>query len=132
MRYAGTSIALLAVLFGLAVGLLGQHGSAASHAGAVQLESTLGDATVALSGPWKFHVGDNIAWRQQDFDDFQTLAFQRLSVIVPPFFYPKIIESMPEIGGRQTQRDSSSTTDRGYSQRSATMGSTRIARRAGR
>jgi hypothetical protein len=65
MRY-GASIALM--FFSLAVGLIGQ-GPAVSHAGAVQLDATLGDATVVLSGPWKFHVGDNVAWGQQNFDD---------------------------------------------------------------
>jgi Stage II sporulation protein E (SpoIIE)/Beta-galactosidase jelly roll domain len=30
---------------------------------------TLGESTVELAGPWKFHVGDNPAWAQQDFDD---------------------------------------------------------------
>jgi hypothetical protein len=66
MRY-GASIALL-VFFSLAVGLIGQS-PAVSHAGAVQRDATLGDATVVLSGPWKFHIGDNMAWSQQDFDD---------------------------------------------------------------
>jgi Stage II sporulation protein E (SpoIIE) len=67
MRYAGTSIALM-VLVSLTAGLHGQS-SAVSHAGAVQVDATLGDATVALSGPWKFHIGDNMAWREQGFDD---------------------------------------------------------------
>jgi hypothetical protein len=30
---------------------------------------TLGDATAALGGPWKFHTGDDQAWAQPDFDD---------------------------------------------------------------
>jgi len=29
----------------------------------------LGNATVELTGPWKFHTGDNSAWARQDFDD---------------------------------------------------------------
>jgi hypothetical protein len=29
----------------------------------------LGDATAQLTGPWKFHTGDNPAWAQPDFDD---------------------------------------------------------------
>jgi Stage II sporulation protein E (SpoIIE) len=29
----------------------------------------LGDSTVELAGPWKFHIGDNPAWAQPDFDD---------------------------------------------------------------
>jgi hypothetical protein len=65
MRY-GASIALM--FFSLAVGLIGQS-PAVSHAGAVQLDAALGDSAVVLSGPWKFHVGDNAAWGQQDFDD---------------------------------------------------------------
>src|SRR5271169_3321956 len=30
---------------------------------------TLGDSTVELAGPWKFHIGDDPAWAQPDFDD---------------------------------------------------------------
>jgi hypothetical protein len=30
---------------------------------------TLGESTVELAGPWKFHVGDNPEWAQPDFDD---------------------------------------------------------------
>jgi hypothetical protein len=30
---------------------------------------TLGNAAVELSGPWKFHTGDNVAWAQPGFDD---------------------------------------------------------------
>jgi hypothetical protein len=30
----------------------------------------LGDSTVELAGPWKFHVGDDPAWAQPDFDDY--------------------------------------------------------------
>jgi hypothetical protein len=67
MRSGGTSIALL-LFISLAVRLHGQS-SATSHTGAVQLESTLGNATVALSGPWRFHIGDDMAWAQQGFDD---------------------------------------------------------------
>ncbi|NYF53955.1 SpoIIE family protein phosphatase [Tunturiibacter gelidoferens] len=47
----------------------GQTVGSASHTGMVQMEPTLGNSTVALSGPWKFHVGDNMAWANQDFDD---------------------------------------------------------------
>ena len=34
-----------------------------------QLQVTLGDGTAELSGMWKFHTGDDIAWAQPDFDD---------------------------------------------------------------
>jgi hypothetical protein len=30
---------------------------------------TLGNSAAELNGPWKFHVGDNIAWANPDFDD---------------------------------------------------------------
>src|ERR1700691_4673580 len=29
----------------------------------------LGNATAELTGPWRFHTGDNPAWAQPDFDD---------------------------------------------------------------
>ena len=29
----------------------------------------LGESTVELAGPWKFHVGDDTAWAQLDFND---------------------------------------------------------------
>jgi Stage II sporulation protein E (SpoIIE) len=67
MRYAG-NLLLLLVLFNLSVGLRGQT-SNSNYVGIVQMEPTLGNSTVALSGPWKFHVGDNMAWADQDFDD---------------------------------------------------------------
>ena len=38
---------------------------------AIHAQSTivLGNATVELTGPWRFHPGDNPAWAQPDFDD---------------------------------------------------------------
>lgn len=35
----------------------------------VEMQVTLGNAAVELSGPWKFHTGDNMAWAQPGFDD---------------------------------------------------------------
>src|ERR1700753_43684 len=67
MRYAGTSVLLL-LLFALTAGLWGQK-PAAPSAPRAQLEATLGDGTVELSGLWKFHVGDDMAWARPDFDD---------------------------------------------------------------
>jgi hypothetical protein len=29
----------------------------------------LGESSTELTGPWKFHTGDNMAWAQEDFDD---------------------------------------------------------------
>jgi Stage II sporulation protein E (SpoIIE) len=67
MRYVGTSIVLL-FLFILATGLRGQS-STASLAANEPLQVTLGDGTSELSGAWKFHTGDDMAWAQRDFDD---------------------------------------------------------------
>ncbi len=33
------------------------------------VEVRLGDSAMELAGPWKFHVGDDPAWAQPDFDD---------------------------------------------------------------
>ncbi|NYF91222.1 SpoIIE family protein phosphatase [Tunturiibacter empetritectus] len=67
MRRARVSTVLL-LLFGFAVGLRGEKPKSAP-APRVQLEATLGDSTVELSGLWKFHIGDDMAWAQPDFDD---------------------------------------------------------------
>jgi hypothetical protein len=67
MRYVGTSIVLL-FLFILATSLRGQS-STASRAADEPLQVTLGDGTSELSGAWKFHTGDDMAWAQRDFDD---------------------------------------------------------------
>jgi Stage II sporulation protein E (SpoIIE) len=47
--------------------LLAQN-AAARESGAVR-QVTLGNATVPLDGLWKFHIGDDMAWAQPDFDD---------------------------------------------------------------
>ncbi|HEY5253558.1 MAG TPA: SpoIIE family protein phosphatase [Acidobacteriaceae bacterium] len=41
----------------------------APSAPAVMVQTTPGQAAVALNGPWKFHTGDNLAWAQPNFDD---------------------------------------------------------------
>lgn len=45
----------------------GQWATAQATPAAMQV--TLGNAAVELSGPWKFHTGDNPAWAQPGFDD---------------------------------------------------------------
>jgi hypothetical protein len=35
----------------------------------IGMHVTLGNAAVELSGPWRFHTGDDMAWAQPDFDD---------------------------------------------------------------
>lgn len=41
----------------------------------------LGHSSVELTGPWKFHVGDNPAWAQPDFDD---TAWSTMDLTPPP------------------------------------------------
>jgi len=40
--------------------------AAKAHA---QQSVVLGNAVAALTGPWRFHTGDNMTWAQPDFDD---------------------------------------------------------------
>ena len=40
---------------------------AATQAGLVK--GSIGSSVLVLSGPWRFHPGDNLAWAQPDFDD---------------------------------------------------------------
>jgi hypothetical protein len=51
----------------LLLSLSGQLVAAQNRPTAMQV--TLGNAAVELSGPWKFHTGDNMAWAQPGFDD---------------------------------------------------------------
>jgi hypothetical protein len=67
MRHAGTFIVLL-LLVGLTADLRAQN-AAKIPTDDSQLQVTLGDGTAELSGMWKFHTGDDMAWAQQDFDD---------------------------------------------------------------
>jgi hypothetical protein len=43
--------------------------AAAASAQSSVVDRTIGDAVVVLSGSWKFHPGDNMAWASPDFDD---------------------------------------------------------------
>lgn len=49
------------------------RGAQASAPGSASapVEITLGQSIVALNGPWKFHIGDNPAWADPNFDDSQ-------------------------------------------------------------
>lgn len=49
-------------------------------AASAQQTVTLGTATVALNGPWKFHTGDNMAWAQPDYDDS---AWDKMDLTLP-------------------------------------------------
>jgi hypothetical protein len=62
--------ALLFLLPLLGEPIVAQEGSAATIAASADVSRvTLGDSAVELSGPWKFHTGDNPEWAKADFDD---------------------------------------------------------------
>src|SRR5580658_2998638 len=44
----------------------------------------IGNATTELTGPWKFHTGDNPAWAQPDFDDS---GWSTMDLTPPPGSY---------------------------------------------
>lgn len=49
--------------------LAAQGTSVNARAADAAMHVTLGDAAVELSGPWKFRIGDDMAWAQPDFND---------------------------------------------------------------
>jgi hypothetical protein len=57
---------------------------------------TLGAATVPLNGPWKFHIGDNMAWADPSFDDS---AWGTMDLTPPPGSYDPIIGSSGYVPG---------------------------------
>jgi hypothetical protein len=60
------------LLFGLTAGAQGQvdaTSDAKSEAAAGTMQVTLGQAATELTGPWRFHTGDNMGWAATDFDD---------------------------------------------------------------
>src|ERR1700728_3849452 len=48
---------------------------------AASFNVNLGESSVALGGPWKFHTGDDLAWAQAAFDDS---AWGSLDLTPPP------------------------------------------------
>jgi Stage II sporulation protein E (SpoIIE) len=68
MRHTGMSVVLL-LLLSLAAESRGQDTPQIPKKDDSQLQVILGDGTAELSGMWKFHTGDDIAWAQPDFDD---------------------------------------------------------------
>jgi len=47
----------------------GQDGKSAATPSDAIVPVTLGQSSAELAGPWKFHIGDDIAWAKSDFDD---------------------------------------------------------------
>ena len=57
---------------------------------------TLGNSTVALTGPWKFHTGDDMAWAQPGFNDS---AWGTMDLTPPPGSYDPQIGSTGYVPG---------------------------------
>ncbi|HUX45159.1 MAG TPA: SpoIIE family protein phosphatase [Terracidiphilus sp.] len=69
----------------------------ASHAAAVPV--TLGQSVVALTGPWKFHVGDNPKWADPSYDDSGWQPYELLPGHSP--LTPDAITQSSELPGWQ-------------------------------
>ncbi len=61
---------------------------------------TLGQATFALNGPWKFHIGDNPRWAAPDFDDS---AWGTMDLTPPPGSYDPITGNSGFVPGWTTR-----------------------------
>src|SRR6266487_2102837 len=63
--------------------LLTLHASLLSAAAATPSPAriTLGEAVVALNGPWRFHTGDNLRWSDRNFDDS---TWEKVDLTAPP------------------------------------------------
>ena len=61
-----------------------------------QQSVVLGNATAALTGPWKFHTGDNMAWAQPGFDDS---AWSTMDLTLPAGLYDPISGSSGYVPG---------------------------------
>jgi hypothetical protein len=57
---------------------------------------TLGNATVPLNGPWKFHTGDNMAWADPNFDDS---AWGTMDLTLPPGSFDPVLGSSGYLPG---------------------------------
>jgi Stage II sporulation protein E (SpoIIE) len=56
----------------------------------------LGDSVITLTGPWKFHPGDNLAWASPSFDDS---SWATLDLTPPPGSYDPILGSSGFVPG---------------------------------
>jgi hypothetical protein len=57
------------VLFPLILCAIPLHAQNAVPVSASQIDINLGQSAVALTGPWRFHIGDNPQWSEPGFDD---------------------------------------------------------------
>jgi hypothetical protein len=60
---------MVAVLVWIALASIGLRAAIASTTGAAATQVSLGPSVVALTGPWKFHIGDDAQWAGPNFDD---------------------------------------------------------------
>src|SRR5512135_1472343 len=56
--------------------LLAISACAGAQTRAAGVPVTLGQSVIALTGPWKFHVGDNPQWADPGFDDAGWQAYE--------------------------------------------------------
>ncbi|HZC44571.1 MAG TPA: SpoIIE family protein phosphatase [Acidobacteriaceae bacterium] len=61
---------------------------------------TIGQATVALNGPWRFHIGDNPQWAGADFDDS---SWGTMDLSPPPGSYDPITGNSGFVPGWTTR-----------------------------
>ena len=69
---------------------------AAVTAPAVSFSVNLGESSVALDGPWKFHTGDDMAWSQAGFDDS---SWRTMDLTPPPGSADETIGDSGDIPG---------------------------------
>jgi hypothetical protein len=60
---------MVAVLVWIALASIGLRAASASTTGAAATQVSLGPSVVALTGPWKFHIGDDAKWSDPNIDD---------------------------------------------------------------
>jgi Stage II sporulation protein E (SpoIIE)/Beta-galactosidase jelly roll domain len=69
MRRAGLLLSIMLCLLSSAAPAQSPSATAASPSPAVPFSVRLGESSIELDGPWKFHTGDNPAWSEPGFDD---------------------------------------------------------------
>ncbi|MGC1782329.1 MAG: SpoIIE family protein phosphatase [Acidobacteriaceae bacterium] len=80
----------------LCLGVLSPAQNAPASATPATTQVILGNATIALTGPWKFHIGDNVAWASPTFDDS---AWGAMDLTPPPGSYDPLIGSSGYVPG---------------------------------
>jgi hypothetical protein len=75
---------------------LSAQGAPASSVAAPVTQVVLGNSTFSLTGPWKFHIGDNMAWAQPGFDDS---AWGTMDLTPPPGSYDPTFGSSGYVPG---------------------------------